>query len=327
MEESIRWVKMTKFILLYGGFGEKPSSKLRRLVDGKLTCGYREYAKHFGIIVYLSPVINLRHDWELCITNPKELASFLRGRPDDIVWSIKHQLAKSRFLCTVPHFKLYYSCGSANVFDSACDRSLVDSEDRLTNEHCAIWFKGKDPEFWKPTAGKREFDYVLMGRDKPGKNQKLFISLLGREVRRARRVLWVGGRSALADGTVDLGSHSVVVTESLSPQGVRDHIGKAKVGILFTEFKGEGFPQSFLEMTMCGIPVVYRRGAPINDYYVGEHNIRFADDKGSLIETAERLLANARPDMCQQEAIMKYSLERSANHLLRMREVCTRKKT
>ena len=41
-------------IILYGGIGNSSSPKIQNLIDGKLTCGYREYAKHGGVIIYMT---------------------------------------------------------------------------------------------------------------------------------------------------------------------------------------------------------------------------------------------------------------------------------
>jgi hypothetical protein len=297
-----------KLIIIYGDFGAEPSAKCQKLIDGQLTCGYREYAKLFGEIIYLNPV-KVRQPWEKAITSPEELRRYIDSQGSHLLWLVKHAPERDRVIgkrrC------LYYSCGSENVYNPIATVSLVDDVSRIQNDRCRVWFKGKDPDVWAPDSPIRQYDYLVMGRDAPGKNQKFFISLLD-NVEEARSVLWIGGEGKIAPYR---GIHKIDTTPMLPPDRVAQHIEKARVGILFTEYKKEGFPQSFLEMTMMGVPVVYNAAAPGNTYYFKPHNSVLTTRK-KLIADAERLLATADADKCRAEAISAYSIYNSYENLL-----------
>ena len=112
-----------------------------------------------------------------------------------------------------------------------------------------------------------------------------------------------------------MSNHYVVCTEFKGQDFVRDNISKCKVGILFTELAIEGFPQSFLEMTMCGVPVVYNKNGPKNDFYFHKGNCLLTD-KANLISSAERLLKNPRSELCRQVAVERYSISKSYKRIL-----------
>ena len=63
-------------IILYGAMSNQFNGKQQNMIEGKVTCGYREYARKYGHIVYMSPQ-NVSLDWEHCITNPKEVVKFV----------------------------------------------------------------------------------------------------------------------------------------------------------------------------------------------------------------------------------------------------------
>ena len=62
------------------------------------------------------------------------------------------------------------------------------------------------------------------------------------------------------------------------------------------QLKVEGFPQSFLEMTMCGVPVAY--GGPKNSGYFFPENAVLVNKKASLLQSAEHLLKHHNAKKC-----------------------------
>lgn len=296
-------------IILYGDFSNKINLKQQRMIDGKCTCGYREYAKSYGCIIYLSPQ-NVKQNWEYSITNPKKVIEFILQYPDAIVWSVKHSIIKDReILSKIKNKKVYYSCNSKNMYNMNCDVSLVDTYKRI-NKNAKLWFKGKDPNFWKPNGLEKEFDYLLIGR-RADKNELYFLSRLNK-IKEKRSVLWIGG--AEHKNKIDC-NHRVVCTDFIGQNDTRDNICRAKVGILFTELEVEGFPQSFLEMTMCGLPVVYNINGPMNSFYFHRYNHFLCKKKGIII-AAEELLKNRNPKKCRKSAIDNFSLKKSYDRIL-----------
>ena len=97
---------------------------------------------------------------------------------------------------------------------------------------------------------------------------------------------------------------------------MRDNIIKAKVGILFTELTIEGFPQSFLELTMCGLPTIYNINAPRNKFYFHKDNSLLCN-KDEIVKSAETLLKNRDPVKCRETATNNYSLEKSYEGILK----------
>lgn len=290
-------------IVLYGDISNSHNGKQQRMIDGGCTCGYREYARNYGHIVYMAPQ-NVKLNWEHSITNPNKVVEFIKKYPDAIVWSVKHSSRKDKeILKRIKNKKVYYSCNARNMYNDYCDVSLVDTEDRLKG-NAKLFVKGKDFRYWKP-SNKKEFDYLLLGR-RGDKNEIHFLRRLN-EVKEGRSILWIGGKKH--EGRIKT-KHKVVCTDFIGQDAVRDNIPRAKVGILFTELSVEGFPQSFLEMTMCGLPVVYNINAPRNKFYFHKHNCLLSS-KENIIKNAETLLKNGDPIKCRETAIKYYSLDKS----------------
>ena len=80
-------------IILYGDISNKSNWKQQRMIDGGSTCGYREYARNFGHIIYMCPQ-TINHNWEHVILKPKNVIKFINKFPDAIVWSVKHSPRK-----------------------------------------------------------------------------------------------------------------------------------------------------------------------------------------------------------------------------------------
>ena len=196
-----------------------------------------------------------------------------------------------------------------NRYNSLCDISLVDTKARL-KKNAHVWFKGKDPNYWEPTKQKKKFDYLLIGV-RADKNELYFLRNLN-SVKQKRRILWIGGKKHANKISTN---HEVVCTPFVSQDKVRDLMSSAKVGILFTELKIEGFPQSFLEMTMSGVPVVYNKNGPTNEFYFKKDNCILCLKK-DLIESAEKLLRIGDPVKCRKTAIENYSLDKSYERIL-----------
>jgi len=298
-------------IILYGDITNKNVWKHQRMIDGGATCGYREYARNFGHIIYMSPQ-RVKQRWEHVMMEPKNVIKFINKHPNAIVWSVKHSPNKDqKILSKIPNKKLYYSCNSNNMYNKYCDVSLVDTSQRV-KKNAQVWFKGKDPNYWRPLHDKhKEFSYVLLGR-RGDKNEIFFLNQLN-SIKKPRTVLWIGGKKHEHKIRCN---HRVTCTEFVGQDQVRDLIPLAKIGVLFTELQVEGFPQSFLEMTMCGVPVVYNINGPINDFYFHKDNC-ILSHKGKIVKNAEDLLEFRNQHKCRLTAIKHYSLDRSYG---RMRE-------
>jgi len=297
-------------IILYGDFSKEENAKQQRMIDGQCTCGYREYARNYGHIIYLSPQ-KVKLSWEHSITNSKKIIEFISQYPDALVWSVKHSSKKDKeILAKINNKKVYYSCNSYNMYNPYCNASLVDTKSRI-KKNAKLWFKGKDPNYWKPNDKPKEFDYLLMGR-RGDKNEVYFLNRLN-EIKSPRRILWIGGEKHKDKVSTN---HEVVYTPFTSQDNVRDNIIKAKVGVLFTELKAEGFPQSFLEMTICGVPVVYNEKGPRNEFYFHKYN-HILCSKKNIVDAAELLLKYRNPDKCRQVAINNYSLEKSFRRIVK----------
>ena len=284
------------------------NGKTQKIIDGELTCGYREYAEHSGCILYVSPQ-RVSKDWEFSMTKPKHIIEFCKSHPEAAIFSVKTTPEKNNILKNIPNFKIHYPCNSQNAFNPYCDISLVDTPSRILNDRCKLHVKGKSPDFWKP-SGEKEYDYIIMGR-RDDKNQSYFLRKLNGEVEEKRKVIWIGGEAF--KGKVKT-HHDVEYTPVYGPDTVKDLIPKAKVGILYSEIKTEGFPQTFLEMTMSGVPVVY--GGPKGNphYFFSENSV--LPSKNELISAAEELLKNHDPDACRRVAIENYSIEKSVERML-----------
>ena len=75
-------------IILYGEISNKSKWKHQRMIDGGATCGYREYARKFGHIVYVTPQ-KVKLPWEHSIIEPKNILKFISKYPDAVIWSVK----------------------------------------------------------------------------------------------------------------------------------------------------------------------------------------------------------------------------------------------
>jgi len=291
-------------IILYGDFGKSKNQKQQLMIDGRATCGYREYARKFGKIIYLAPQ-DINQPWEHSICKSENVIKLISKYPGSIVWSVKHSKRKDReVLSKIKNKKVYYSCNSKNMYNTICDISLVDTPQRVKG-NAKIWFKGKDPDYWMPKKPTKEYDYLLIGK-RADKNEIHFLRRLN-DIKEKRRILWIGGKKHQKRAK---SNHDLVCTEFVSQERVRELIPTAKVGIIFTELKVEGFPQTFLEMTMCGVPVVYNEKAPRNKFYFHSDNCILCSKK-DLINSAEKMLKTFDAVKCRRTAIQHYSIEKS----------------
>ncbi len=128
--------------------------------------------------------------------------------------------------------------------------------------------------------------------------------------------MWIGGKKHESKINTN---HEVICTDFTGQDAVRDLIPTAKVGILFTELVIEGFPQSFLELTMCGLPTVYNIKAPRNKFYFHKDNCLLSS-KDNIIHSAETLLKTGDPVKCRETAIKHYSLDKSYEGILKCLE-------
>lgn len=301
-------------IILYGPLGNHDRDKQQSLIDGKLVCAYREYASIFGSIVYLCEQDNIVQPWEHSLATEDAVLNYCRSRPDDIVLSIKHNEPKDGLLRKIRNPKLYHACSAWNTVNPNCDISLVDTEERIVNASCRILYKGRDENIWKPTGAEKEFDYLLIGRA-GNKGQMKFLEKL-RSLKERRTVLWIGGSRYKKKASKIPGKrHHIKFTDMLGPAEVSNLISKGKVGILFTEFDGEGFPETFMELTLCGVPVVYSNIGPYNKKYFHAHNSVITDEKG-LLSAAENLRKSHNPELCRKEAVENYTLKSSYEYMV-----------
>ena len=297
-----------KLIVLYGYMSKEHNGKTQRLIDGEMTCGYREYAECAGSILYVSPQ-RVSKPWEKAMTKPRFILEYIKEHPDAAVFSVKTNPEKNQILKQIPNFTIHYSCNAQNSFNPYTDISLVDTPKRIINDKCKLYVKGKNPDYWKP-SGEKEYDYLLMGR-RDDKNQSYFLKRLNAEVQEKRRVLWIGGEAF--KGKVNT-HHEINYTPVYGPDVVKDWIPKAKIGILYSEIKTEGFPQTFLEMTMSGVPVVYG-GPKGNPHYFFPENCRMPEKK-DLVATAEEFLKDHDSDACRRIAVENYSIQKSVERML-----------
>lgn len=305
--------EMKKLIILYGPWSQEYNGKQQMMINGNCTCMYRSYAKEFGEIIYLSPQ-NVSLSWEKSIYESSRLLEYINSQPDSIVWVVKHDPERDkRIIKFIKNKKLYYSCNAHNCRNDYCDISLVDTEERQKKHggNSKVWFKGKDPEFWKPSPEEKIYDYLLIGR-RADKNELYFLDRLN-AIDENRKILWIGGAKHKSQINT---KHDVTTTDFAGPNIVSQNISKAKVGILMTEHPSEGFPQSFLEMTMSGLPVLYTDTAPRNDRYFKEGINCLFSSKKEMVLNAEKLLLNHNPEECRKWAIEHYSLESSYKNML-----------
>ena len=301
-----------RLILVYGKVSDETCGKQQGMIDGRFTCGYREYASQpGGLIIYPRPQ-KVSLPWEMSLPGGKGLADVCKKYPDAVVWSVKRDKRKDRLLVDIPNFKLYYSSCAHHMINKSCNLSLVDTKGRMKNHLCVLHMKGKDPAFWKPVAKTKDYDYLLMGK-RADKNELFFIQQLN-SIKERRSILWLGGIKHRKKVRTH---HKINVTKMLGPAEVRDQISRCKVGILFSEHPAEGFPQTFLEMTMCGVPVVY--AGPKNPFYFFEDN-SIRPSKKKIVQAAESLRLSYDSEACRKRAVENYSMEKSIERLLSFRK-------
>jgi hypothetical protein len=301
-----------QFILLYGDIGTEPNLKSQNLIDGKMTCGYRDFAEKYGFIIYMTPQ-RVSEPWEFSVANPKNVVKFCEYYPDAIVWAIKVAPDRDKnILACLENTIIYYSCNGQNRTNKFAKWNLVDTEERVST-NSVLFVKGKDPEFWKPSIDKY-YDYVLVGR-RGDKNEEFFINELTKNVKEQRNILWIGGEKFKPK--FQLSHHNIFFTGLIPPALVSSYLSHCRIGILYTTIKDEGFPQSFLEMTMCGVPVVYNTYAPHNEFYMGNgcinSNYWMCNKLANLIDTAELALTKSKntnwSNVCRDWAVDHYSLQ------------------
>jgi len=303
-------MKYPKLIILYGRFQTTTNWKQQRMIDGGATCMYREMAQTFGEIIYLAPQ-KISKKWEKCFISKKTLIDYLKSFPDAVIWSVKHDLNKDSVLNLIPNKKVYYSCCSYDMYNSKCDISLVDLPSRIKNNG-KLWVKGKNPTYWKPSNNKI-YDLLIMG-SRGDKNELFFLKNM-QQTDKEYSILWIGG-DKFRDKQINK-KHQVCYTPFFSMEDVRKHIPLAKMGVILSEHPAEGFPQSFLEMTMCGVPVVYLfKGSP-NRVYSG--NFTGIVDKHIVSAVVEDKLSTwtmERSESVREYAKNNYSLEKSYESIL-----------
>jgi len=304
-------------VILYGKFGTHLHEKQQAMIEGRSTCGYRPYAERFGEIIYLCPQ-NVYKPWERWISNECELISYLSKKPDAVIWSVKHDPHKDSIINKIKNKTVYYSCCANNSINPNCTISLVDTTERIYGNG-KLWVKGKCPDYWKP-GNMKLVDYLFVGR-RGDKNEVYFINNLTKKVKAERSILWIGG--AEHQGKIAKSHHRIICTPFKPMADVRELIPTAKLGLILSELAVEGFPQTFLEMTMCGVPVIYL--GPQNNDYFDKCNAYLIDKKQDAVEDAENVLElynlMADPkyyiDSIREYAVNNYSLEKSYESILR----------
>jgi len=310
---------MKKLIILYGKFSDRMHQKQQSMIDGKTTCGYWSYAEKFGEIIYLAPQ-QCREKWEASICNPDALLEYLSTQPDAVVWSVKHDPEKDKILKLLDNKKLYYSCCSYNRHNRYADVSLVDVDSALGDgDNCRLWFKGKDENFWYPNTKVKEYDYCFVGK-RGDKNEAWFINELA-SIKERRSIIWIGGKKH--ESKVSNSKHTLLLTEPCGPDRVHHYINKAKVGVILSDITAEGFPQSFVEMGMCGLPVAYM--GPMNKFYNIDIFGYRIHHKYNAVDIAENLLSdydNNIAVMCRSQAVGRFSLDASYEYMLELLDGC-----
>ena len=77
------------------------------------------------------------------------------------------------------------------MYNLKCNVSLVDTPKRV-RKNAKLWFKGKNPNYWKPLDDiKKEYDYLFIGT-RGDKNEIYFLKKLN-EIKKKRKILWIGG--------------------------------------------------------------------------------------------------------------------------------------
>lgn len=291
-----------KLIILYGVLSKKKSEKNQNLIEGRCSCMYREYAEKYGCIVYLQPQ-EVKKPWEYSIFDADNCVSFLSKYPDAIVWSVKHDESKRKILDKIKNRTIYYSCNNKNSICDYVDYSLVDTPEREQGNG-VLWTKGKNSDFWKPLNLKKQYDYCIVGR-RADKNEHYILETLSKGVSK-RRVLWIGGAAHRRDLS---GKVEVDYTSFVGPDKVVKYMNLCKVGVLFSTHPTEGYPQSHLEMSLCGLPVIYH--GPKNITYHGKNNVYYVE-REDLFSSMEAVLNVWSEDLsmkCVCDAVERYSIE------------------
>lgn len=298
-----------RLIIICGNPHAGDSPKYDRIFSQDVTFGYRDYARVAGALIFPFSISGELRSYEAAVNDPDAIAEYCNAWPDAVVWSLKAWTPeKVALLQRIKNRKVHYSCGARNTFNPHCDVSLVDDPIRVSNKHMRLWIKGKDPQQWPLLSDTRVYDYLVLGRNKPGKNQKLFYSMIFDSVASPRSVLWVGGSDV--EEEIPAGIHKLHLVPFAKSVDLPSYFAKCKVGGLFTEWHDEGFPQSYLEMAMCGLPVVYNAAAPWSTSYESPA-ISCRVTRKNLVEQAEHLRNNADHAKCRAAAVAQFSLERS----------------
>lgn len=301
--------KYPHLIILYGRFQKEKNWKQQRMIDGGSTCMYREFAKKFGEIIYLAPQ-DCNSEYDKSINNLGTLTEYLLENPNAIVWSVKHCSFKDTVLSVIPNKKVYYSCCAYNTINPYCDISLVDRSDRL-KKNARLWVKGKDHLYWQ-SSREKSYDFLIMG-SRGDKNEEFFLfEMCG--IDKGYSILWIGGEKY--KGRIK-SNHEINYTPFLSMNKVKNTIPIAKVGVILSEHPAEGFPQSFLEMTMCGLPVIYLSTGYENGIYT--RNLIEIRDKKYISNVAKIVIegwTQQLSDNVREYAIANYSLEKSYESIL-----------
>lgn len=249
-------MKYPPLMILYGRFQEESNPKQQRMIDGGSTCMYRELAHKFGHIVYLAPQ-KTEHYWDSSVVayngGEKCLERHLKAEYNKelIIWSVKKCPKKDELLSRLSNKKVYYSCCSRDMYNGYCDVSLVDTEARLKG-NAKLWTKGKDPDYWF-TSKLKVYDFLLVG-PRNDKNEMWFIKQM-EQTNKQYNILWIGGKKF--EDKIRKSKHHIHCTEFLTMGEVRRLIPTAKIGIMLSEHPSEGFPQTLLEMMMCGVVPIY----------------------------------------------------------------------
>lgn len=305
-------MKYPKLLILYGRFQKDTNWKQQRMIEEKCTCMYRSFAERFGEIIYLAPQECINKTWEKSIPDKNELIKYLYTQPDTIIWSVKHCLMKDEVLKLLDNKKVYYSCCSLNMYNKYCDISLVDLPERVSRNG-VLWVKGKDPDYWKPNK-RKIFDFLIVG-PRGDKNELFFLNEM-QKTKREYTIQWIGGE-AYKDQIQS--KHEVLYTPFLTMEQMKESIPHSKIGVILSEHPAEGFPQTFLEMTMCGVPVIALSKGFANRVY--NDNCYTIIDKCDIVNRAEDILEFWNIEKVsvkvRKYAIENYSLEKSYESVLK----------
>lgn len=304
-------MKYPKLVILYGRFQNGVNWKQQRMIEEGCTCMYRTYAEKFGEIIYLAPQA-LHEPWEKSIPDKEKLIKYLLTQPNAIIWSVKYDPMKDEVLKLLDNKKVYYSCCSYNMYNKNCDISLVDLPERVSRNG-VLWVKGKDPDYWKPNK-KKLFDFLIVG-PRGDKNELFFLNEM-QKTKGTYTIQWIGGET-YKDRIQS--KHDVLYTPFLTMEQMRESIPHSKIGVILSEHPAEGFPQTFLEMTMCGVPVVYLfKGIPNRTCLDNCFGIIDKYDIANRVEDIMTCYSIERVSVrVRKYAIENYSLEKSYESILK----------